>query len=748
MTKGHSIREIFNRVYFFFPFQLVILHFKKNHLLVVFWVLLFAMIFQAVGTKYGAHILFLAPEYNGNTGFTAYSILGFSFGGFVMAFNLYSYVMHGFRFPFIASVSRPFFKFCINNFILPALFCLCFFYQSYQFQTDRELISAQGALLNLSGFVFGMSLFYFLSLYYFFKTNRDITTINSRRQEKRVEQFTDGNLLQMASRWKSIQRNHRDWRIETYMSHPFKIALARKSEHYSDELIKKVFAQNHINAAIFEILLIVSFVLMGSFREYKFLLIPAGASFLLLITMGIMIISAVFSWFKGWTTSFLVILAMVINVASSRDSFLGIENKAYGVDYSVEPVDYKNYLENGLPTAAEQTTDERYVIEMLENWKKKNQLKYGNNKPPLIFINSSGGGLRSSLWSMRCMAYLDSLTNGAVFDHTFLITGSSGGMVGMSYYRALKLKELETGTPLNTMNYFDSLGHDMLNAIGVSLITNDLFIRYQHFTYESQSYVKDRAYAFERELNINTGYLMDRTVSSYKKDEYLARVPMIIFTPTVANDGRKILISASPTTYLTHKSIPNVTGSILVENLSFNHLLKNHNPERLKLTTAIRMSATFPYIMPAATLPTTPKIDIMDAGMRDNFGLTTTIPFISTFNKWIEENTSGVYVIQLRDLEKKARFDNNINTSFTARVVGPLGSVYSNIFNTHNYAQDQMEDQLRRWITVPFDVISIELKQMEGSPISLSWHLTEFEKQYVKAGIYNTNANVVKKIFK
>ncbi len=745
MIKGqHTIKEQFNRVYFFFPFQLLILHLKKNHLLIVFWVILFGIICNAIGSKFGVPILLLAPEYLGQTGFGAYALLGFSLGGFIMAFNLYSYIMHGFRFPFIASVSRPFFKFCINNFILPLSFVLVFFYQSFTFQVEKEFLTVGTALYNLSGFVTGILLFFLLSLYYFFKTNRDVFNIHHSNKNKKVEEWADSNLLQMASRWKSVQRSHRDWRIETYLSHPFTISLARKSEHYSDELIDKVFAQNHINAAIFEILLIVSFVLMGSLREFKILLIPAGASFLLLFTMLIMIISAAYNWFKGWTTSVLLLLALIINVASSRDSFLGIENKAYGINYEMEPVDYKQYLDSGLPTPDEMLKDEAYVEQMLNNWKAKNVAKYGLEKPPMIFLNCSGGGLRSGLWSLRSMSYLDSITDGKFFDHTFLITGSSGGMVGISYYRALALRAYQQKQKLDAMQYFDSLGRDMLNAIGVSLITNDLFIRYQYFDYNGYSYVKDRAYAFEKELNLN---LLDKTIADYREHELKSRIPMMILSPTVANDGRKILISSSPVSYLTKRKLPGITGKILAENLSFEHMLKGRNPEKLKFTTALRMSSTFPYVMPATTLPTEPKLDIMDAGMRDNFGLTTTIPFISTFSKWIEENTSGVYIVQLRDLEKRARFDPNINTSFSARVVGPLGSVYSNIFNTQNYAQDEMEDQFRRCIKVPFDLITLELKQVENNPVSLSWHLTEFEKLFIRKGMeFPINKEPVEKV--
>jgi hypothetical protein len=51
-------------------------------------------------------------------------------GGFITAFNLYSYAMHGYRFPFIATIARPFLKFNINNAVIPGLFVLTFLWCS------------------------------------------------------------------------------------------------------------------------------------------------------------------------------------------------------------------------------------------------------------------------------------------------------------------------------------------------------------------------------------------------------------------------------------------------------------------------------------------------------------------------------------------------------------------------------------------------------------------------------------------
>lgn len=98
----------FKRLFYFFPVQLFFTHLKKNHLLIVFWLVVFGLITGNMGEKYGISYLFLSPEYLGEVSFASYTIFGFAFGGFVMAFNISSYIMNGHRFPFIATLSKPF----------------------------------------------------------------------------------------------------------------------------------------------------------------------------------------------------------------------------------------------------------------------------------------------------------------------------------------------------------------------------------------------------------------------------------------------------------------------------------------------------------------------------------------------------------------------------------------------------------------------------------------------------------------
>ena len=63
------MKKIWKFLYHFFPIQLLFLHFRRSLLLLVFWLLLFAMaggyMFQKIGIPY----LFEMPEYLGDVNF-------------------------------------------------------------------------------------------------------------------------------------------------------------------------------------------------------------------------------------------------------------------------------------------------------------------------------------------------------------------------------------------------------------------------------------------------------------------------------------------------------------------------------------------------------------------------------------------------------------------------------------------------------------------------------------------------------
>ena len=306
-------------------------------------------------------------------------------------------------------------------------------------------------------------------------------------------------------------------------------------------------------------------------------------------------------------------------------------------------------------------------------------------------------------------------------------------MVGASYYRELYLRQKNNNLQphLTDYSYVTNAGKDLLNSIAFSIATNDFFIRMKTYDDGKYTYLKDRGYAFEWQLLKNTNNVLNKRLIDYRTPEYESRIPMMIFAPTIINDGRRLLISSQPVSFLSN-NIPskNTHNNPIAENVEFTRLFEKQDALNLKFTSAIRMSSTFPYIMPSVSLPSIPQINVLDAGMRDNYGAMTTYKYMYTFREWIKENTSGVVIIRVRDKEKNINIKQNPLMSIGETFSSPIGSLYANLFSIQDYNLDDMIQYLSNNMDQPIQIIDFEL-QNEDNQISLSWHLTTKEKESI-----------------
>ena len=730
------------RLIYFFPFQLLWVHLKRNHLLLFQWVLLFGIITQQFGTKYGVPSLFLYPEYLGKVNFTSHLILGFAIGGFIMSFNIASYIINGHRFPFIATLARPFTKYCINNFIIPISFLLTYLYSMIDYQLTRELESIFSVMLNLGGFILGITLFTVFCLTYFQNTNKNIFKLKDKdlKNNKKNDEDAVKNILYPKQKWPRLLHEKAEWRVETYLVHPMKISLARGSEHYDKTMLAKAISQNHFNASLFEIIVIVSVLLLGFFREVPGLMIPAAASGILFFTMILMFTSALHSWLKGWSTIIFIGLLVGINFLPQVPGF-HILNPAYGMDYTVERAEYsyENLVALRDDTAAYRD-DVRHGIGILENW--KSQQNPNQKKPKLLLVNTSGGGLRAAMWTFLTFQELDRSMGGNLMQQMHLITGSSGGMMGAAYFRELYVQKLqENQINLSADSLLANIGKDILNPVMVTLTVNDLFFRLQKFEVDGVTYTKDRAYAFEKQFHENTGWILDKRLYEYTGPEQKAQIPMMILAPTILNDGRRLVISSQPVSFLCNNHPDaSLQHQPLAEAVEFSRMFKEQNAQNLKYSTALRMSATFPYILPNVTLPSEPEIEVIDAGVRDNFGLVNTLKYLHTFRDWIRENTSGVVILQIKDQSKVRPIGETARQTFFAGLSKPAGVLYNKLTEMQSYNQDDMLQFAGTWFDHPVEIVEMALNHGKNDRISLSWHLTRKEKQRIRESI-NSTAN-------
>lgn len=731
MSATEKYWKIWDFIRDFFPFQLLIAHLKFNFFALIFWSILFLIVNDSLGYAFGVPLLFLSPEYLGTVSVWSFMILGFSIGGFIMGFNTYSYMQLGPHFPFLTSLSKPFLKFCLNNALIPIIFVVFIMVRITDFQINRELTTFGSCLIFLLGFMIGLLLFLAFSFLYFFRVGK--STSGTTNDDAISEPIS--SVIHKHGKWYD-RLLRKEERSSLYIGKGLRIYRSRSTKHLDRETIERAHARNRVNASLYELLTILTFFVLGAFHSLAYFEVPAAASIILLLTIFHMIFSALHSWFRGWVYPLLIITLLGMNYLSERTEMFKYTNYFYGLDYTASEKDA--YTVERIQSIAEnqqlvEASKENYYT-ILEAWKKKT----GEDKPKLIILNVSGGGSRSALWTMCVLQKTDSILKGNLGDHIQMITGASGGMIGAAYYRELLLREQQgLITDLYNPIYADHMGMDLLNKLSFLASTNDLFIRYQKYNYGEQEYTQDRGYGFEQQLHENTDHLLEHTLGYYTQHEKEGRIPTMIFSPTIINDGRRMLIASQPVNFLTTPWRAGSGMNLSHENIDFHSFFAHQNTFNVRFSTVLRASATFPFVMPMVTLPSEPEIQLMDAGIRDNYGIKTSVEFLYAMQDWIRDNTSGVVILQIRDTQKILDNEAYQQISFIDKITLPFGNMYKNFPRIQDFNNEELLMMSAQSFDFPVDLISFNLRERTEDRISLSWHLTAQEKLRIREAYHS-----------
>lgn len=717
----------------FFPLQLIFGHLKYNLLSLFSWVLLFAIASDSFGSAFGIPFLFYSPEYQGEISGISFALIGFALGGFTMAFHTNSYMKLGKRYPFIATVTNPFIKFCFNNSIIPFLFLIYFSYKFIQFQITEEFASVSLCIWYLFTFLVGYSLFLLISYLYFFPRHKNILQKIGLQAISENEDNDEpiSSFFHRKVNWENYFKYKKD-RTYVYMASLTRLKTSRSSKHYDKDLLEKIFNQSKISSSLFEFITIFSFFLIGIFREHPILDLPAGMSIIMLLTIIMMIISALNSWLNYWTYPLIIVIFIVMNSLSKHSTLFQYKNYAYGLKYEDENlVEYNlDRLDSNTNNLFAHNRSRRNYTGILNRWKNAT----GEKKPKLIIILTSGGGSRSALWTFNVLQYLDGRLKNNLTKHTQLITGASGGMIGAAFYRSLYLERMLTNKiSLKNPKYNEFIAKDLLNKLSFSAYSNDLFFRVQSFKLGDETYTKDRAYSFEQHLNENTKGFLDHSFNYYGFFEKKANIPTMIFSPTVVNDGRRLLVSTQSLAFLC--SNKNASGNLtnMYENIDFQTYF--HNNSDIRFLSVLRMNATFPLVLPMVSMPTKPEMHVMDAGIRDNYGGKVAMEYLFALEDWIKENTSGVIFVKIRDTKKILKGETVHKVSLLNKFTLPFGNMYDNFPRTQDFDQDELFKISSQGFDFPVDLVIFNLRESKKDRISLSWHLTSYEKHKIKKAL-------------
>ncbi|MBS1772744.1 MAG: patatin-like phospholipase family protein [Bacteroidetes bacterium] len=728
------MRNIIHNIYRFLPVQLVFIHFRKYQLLLLFWLILFATISGHFASAFGASSLFLAPEYLGKTNVFSMVLLGGTTAVFIMAWHITTFIIHSKRLPFLGATRHSFLKYCINNSIIPFCYLAAYTIIDIYYLKANERAGI-GEILKLQfGFYLGGAMIAFMSFAYFFRVDRDLLKVV-------LAKVANPSLIKQIIPYDTLDIQYDIIKAETYVTGKFNIKKFSELEPYSPRLLDTVLRKHHRNAITATLFALVVLLTLGIFMDNPKMRIPAAAGFLLLFAVVMGAVGAMKYFLRSWEMIGWICLIFLMSVLVNLN-FIHFRSIAYGIDYSTNSDNWPKYDYEHLKALF---TPEKYLQDKiteehrLDKWKAKN-ISPSDSTPPLIIIAVSGGGSRAAYWTFRSLQYLDSITNGELYNNTVLMTGASGGMIGAAYWRDVH-KAYKDGliTKPYDQAYQYNVGKDLLNAIIFSLASVDIISPINKISIAGRSYKKNRGYAFEKEIIANCDGYLSKTLKDYAVAEANCDMPAMIFNGTIINDGKKLMMSALPISYLTQPAYAlEDTANPPIDAVDFQAFFGKQHAQNLCITSALRMSATFPIILPVAKLPSTPEINVMDAGMRDNFGVEVAMRYMQVMQKWIEKNSHKVILLEIRDTREHEVFKGTEIENIGSMISEPLFSIQNKWEAFQSFNHSYMKDFAKLYYNDRLRILNMQyIPEKKEKPAAMNFHVTQYEKQDLLLSIYN-----------
>jgi len=726
------MKRALSGLYYFLPVQLLLLHFRKYQLLLLFWVILFLIITGNFASHFGASSLFLEPEYLGKISFVSMFLLGCAMCVFIMMWHITTFIVHSKRMPYMGATRHAFVIYCYNNSIIPFAFLTFYSVVSIHSQWIDEHATLGSIILLQLGFYLGLGLVTLISFMYFFRVSRDFfkTLLTTITNPSRIREIIPYDSL--------------DYELDilpakTFISGKFKIEKSESLESFHPRVMNTVLRRHHRNIIFATIIAYVMLLLMGIFMERPLLRVPAGAGFLLLFSIVMGMVGAFKYFLKSWEAIgwiiFVVSLSMMVKVR-----MFDLRSIAYGLNYHTkdEPVyDYERLRSFFTPQryAADLQTEKN----RLDKWKAL--ATTDTTKPPLVVVAVSGGGTRSAYWTFRTLQYIDSMTNGRLFKSTVLITGASGGMIGATYWRSIH-DASQQGILKDPYErkYQENVGKDLLNAIIFSFASVDIVSPFNKINISGYSYTRDRGYAMEQEMIRNTSGLLDKNIGYFRPREANGTIPLLIINGTIVNDGRRLMMSGQRLGYLTQAEYSLKYAAPPIDAVDFAAFFPKQDPYNLRLTSALRMNATFPYVLPVVKLPSQPCLNVMDAGLRDNFGAEVANRYLFVLREWLANNTRETIYLDIRDTrENEVTRIVDQSSSLGKMMADPVFVIQNKWEAFQSYSQGMYKDIAPYFLGGKLRVMTLQYVPKKANKIAaLNFHLTKEEKEDIYQSIYDS----------
>lgn len=271
---------------------------------------------------------------------------------------------------------------------------------------------------------------------------------------------------------------------------------------------------------------------------------------------------------------------------------------------------------------------------------------------PVYFVLADGGASRSGYWVASVLSKLQDTTKHSFGRHLFCLSGASGGSVGnAAFFMLLKNMKDSAYTEGAADMYLRKsrayLSKDFLAYTLSRMLSYDFFVQLLPFSTSG-----DRSAALAQSLEHGGGdsisFQQPMSQLVVRADDVDASLPILCINTTRMQDAR-----------------PAVISTITIDRINFNNRLDLlpvlDNNKDMKLSTAVVLGASFPYISPAGRIdrirPLKERVDkndsvrpnyFVDGGYVDNSGAGVVHEMLIQLYKWKADSAADEAFKKLR----------------------------------------------------------------------------------------------------
>ncbi len=368
----------------------------------------------------------------------------------------------------------------------------------------------------------------------------------------------------------------------------------------------------------------------------------------------------------------------------------------------------------------------------LESWR----AQHGSSRPVLVVVTADGGGIRAALWTASVLTSLEQ-RKPSLPKHVRLMTGASGGMLGATYWAATLTDGGEhfDGGALAGDGILDRVQTGALSAVTSGLVFRDLWP-------PPLRVGRDRGTELERTWEKCCRRLAD-PIGSLRDGEEAGWRPSVVLSPMVVEDGRRLVISNLDLgALLSHEAATVASPADL--SLSGCQALETwpEAAESLHLSTAVRLQANFPWVLPSTEVPPfrqgEPPCRVVDAGYYDETGVDLACAWLRQHFDALKDLTSGVVLLQIRDSSSIGRYvrpqdRRGVLSRGLDGLLTPVSALLRARDATTWYRNDASVAELsQRWAAVAGPKFFSTAIAQFGGEASLSWSLTGEEASGIR----------------